>query len=389
VPAIFINYRAKEQAGYAALLDRELSERFGPDAVFRDTRSIRPGADFVDELLDGLRRCQVLLAVMGPDWLAAGRRHQPSPDGEADWVQREIATALRAGIRVVPILVEDACLPRADDLPADIAALVRCQYLRLHHRSIDNDIDRLADEMIRLVPGLRIDRRHPHGLVDHEVRLYELSGPTLATRVGLITGPIRRVRCADVWVNSENTDMEMARTTEFSVSGIIRYWGARRDRSGRVVEDLVRDELMAAVGDRRPVAPGSAFVTGPGMLVETNNVRHVIHVAAVQGEPGTGFHQINDVGGCVTAALATAERLAGAGEHARTILFPLLGTGTAGADLRRTADALLRGAIAHLDTNPRTALRVIYFLAYSGAELEAYESTLRVIPRLVPAGPTM
>src|SRR5215475_10444289 len=258
VPTVFINYRAQEQAGYAALLDRELAERFGPGAVFRASRSIRPGDDFVRAILENLRLCRVLLAVIGPEWLASGRRGHDQQGDEPDWVHREIAEALTLGIRVIPILVEDARMPSEADLPADIAALARCQYLRLHHRNIDNDIGRVVDELGRLVPELRTDRRRPREVAETEVRLFRLVGELgPACRIGVITGSIRRVRCADIWVNSENTDMEMSRFTDFSVSGIIRYWGARRDQAGRVTGDLIGDALRAAVGERRPVAPGA------------------------------------------------------------------------------------------------------------------------------------
>jgi len=386
---VFINYRAQEQAGYAALLDRELAERFGPGAVFRASRSIRPGDDFVRAILENLRLCRVLLAVIGPEWLASGRSGHDQQGDEPDWVHREIAEALTHGIRVIPVLVEDARMPSEVDLPTDIAALARCQYLRLHHRNIDNDIGRVVDELGRLVPELRTDRRRPREVAETEVRLFRLVGePGPACRIGVITGTIRRVRCADIWVNSENTDMEMSRFTDFSVSGIIRYWGARRDQAGRVTGDLIADALRAAVGERRPVAPGAAFVTGAGSLADSNDVRYVIHVAAVQGEPGAGFRQVREIGRCVTSALAEADRLAQAGQPVRTILFPLLGTGSAGAEVRPTVSALLRSAVDYLDLTTHTALEAIYFLAYSDLELAVFEEVLRALPRLVPVDPS-
>jgi hypothetical protein len=383
VPKVFINYRVQEQAGYAALLDRELAERFGVAAVFRASRSIRPGDDFAREILHNLAECAVLLAVIGPGWLALAGRAGHTGDG--DWVRRELAEAFTLGIRVIPVLVEDAAMPAEAELPPDIAPLARCQYLRLHHRSVDSDVAHIVDELRRLVPGLRADRREPRELPDTEVRLYRVDEPGPSPcRIGVVTGSISRVRDADIWVNSENTDMEMARFTEFSVSGIIRYWGARHDHTGRVTADLIADELAARVGDRRPVAPGTAFVTGAGALAERNNVRYVIHVAAVQGEPGAGFRQVRDVGRCVTSALVEAERLAAAGEPVATILFPLLGTGAAGAEVRPTVRALLDAALDHLAAYPRTPLRVISFLAYTDQELAAFEEVLGALPRLVP-----
>jgi len=384
MPKVFINYRAREQAGYAALLARDLAARFGQGTIFSAPQSILPGDDFASEILSNLRMCTVLLALIGPNWVAIGRRPRPVVGGEADWVHREIAEALALRIRVIPILVDDARMPAEGELPADIAALARCQFLRLNHRSIEDDLAHLAREVGRIVPELaghtRV-REVPHT----EVRLYRRHrAPESAPRIGVITGTILRVRCADIWVNSENTEMEMSRFSEFSVSGIIRYWGAERDRSGRVITDVIADELAAAVGEHRPVAPGSAFLTSAGALTASNKVHHIIHVAAVHGEPGCGFRQVRQVGRCVTSALTEADRLAGARQQARTILFPLLGAGVAGAELTPTVHALLDAAVSYLTVTTTTALSTVYFLAYTDLELATLDGILRA-SSLVPA----
>src|SRR5262249_50445112 len=106
----------------------------------------------------------------------------------------------------------------------------------------------------------------------------------VAGRLGIVIGDIRHVSHVDIWVNSENTDMRMARHTDYSISAIIRYDGAKRDDEGRVVEDLIADELERKVAGRRPVAPATVLATGSGMLAESNGVRLVLHIAAVQGE---------------------------------------------------------------------------------------------------------
>src|SRR5258706_2400272 len=96
MPNVFINFRGRDQAGYAALLDRELSDRFGASAVFLSSRSIVPGAVFVTEILANLRESKVLLAIIGPDWLMYG--HTGGPEDTVDWVHREIAEALLDGV---------------------------------------------------------------------------------------------------------------------------------------------------------------------------------------------------------------------------------------------------------------------------------------------------
>src|SRR5213075_1390495 len=117
---------------------------------------------------------------------------------------------------------------------------------------------------------------------------------------------------------------------------------------------------------KRPVAPGTVIATGAGELVRTHNVQHVIHVAAVHGEPGAGYRQVSDVGGCVRNVLTVAEELDPL--PLRSVLFPLLGTGAAGADVRDTAESMVAAAMDHLVDHPDTGLRRIQFLGYTRRE---------------------
>jgi hypothetical protein len=69
---IFINYRGDDTDTTAALIDRELTARFGAVRVFLDSRSILAGSDFVEELLERLRACRVLVVVIGDQGLLSG-----------------------------------------------------------------------------------------------------------------------------------------------------------------------------------------------------------------------------------------------------------------------------------------------------------------------------
>ena len=214
---------------------------------------------------------------------------------------------------------------------------------------------------------------------------FQLVAPHAAPcTIGILTGRILRVRGVDIWVNSENTDMEMPRFNDFSISSIIRYHGAQRDTAGRVVADLIADELAAVVGSQRPVAPGSAFVTGAGALAETHQVRWIIHVASVFGEPGAGFRQVRNIGLCVLNALDRAERLT-ADDPARSILIPMLGTGVAEGSVETTATELVDAAVDYLIATPSTHLQMIYLLGYRETERVALERAVRRNAALSPS----
>jgi len=150
---VFISYRTADSVGYGALLYLELSRRLGESMVFLDCESIPAGSDCAGHLFGRLRRCEVLLAVVGPGWLgrdATGRRHIDLQD---DWVRRELAEAYAAGLRVIPVLTDGAVMPSAAELPSDIAAFGRCQYRRLRRADIRADLGRLVADLADLVEG--------------------------------------------------------------------------------------------------------------------------------------------------------------------------------------------------------------------------------------------
>ncbi|GAB3214092.1 toll/interleukin-1 receptor domain-containing protein [Marinactinospora thermotolerans] len=158
MPQIFVNYRTGDEEATATLIERELSRHFGSRSVFRASKSIAPGRDFHRELLNGVHRSDLLLAVIGSGWLEAGDgrggRALEDPD---DWTRREIAEAFAHGIPVVPVLVGAARRIPAGVLPGEIAQIERCQYLRFNHRNAEADIGRLVKAVADAVPGLRHD----------------------------------------------------------------------------------------------------------------------------------------------------------------------------------------------------------------------------------------
>jgi len=127
VSSIFISYRRDDSTDFCDRITDYLGRQFGPRAVFRDTNTILAGSNFVTVLHNALAECRVMLVVIGPRWLdardASGQRRLDMP---SDFVQYEIATGLKTGMLVVPILVNGATLPAAANLPPDLAGLARC-----------------------------------------------------------------------------------------------------------------------------------------------------------------------------------------------------------------------------------------------------------------------
>jgi TIR domain len=149
---IFMSYRRDDTAYPAGWLFDRLTSHFGRGQVFKDIDSIELGDDFVEVITTAVESCDVLLAVIGDRWLTItdqdGQRRLDNPD---DFVRLEIEAALTRNVRVIPILVEGARMPRADELPASLAGLVRRQALDLSPSRFDFDTRRLLKVLDRTI----------------------------------------------------------------------------------------------------------------------------------------------------------------------------------------------------------------------------------------------
>ena len=135
---IFISYRRQETAWPAGRLYDVLVEHFPAEQVFKDVDSIEPGEDFVERITAAVSSCDVLLALIGPQWLTiTDENGQRRLDNPGDYVRVEIETALTRKIRVIPILVDAAQMPRANELPATLAPLVRRNAVEINPLTFD------------------------------------------------------------------------------------------------------------------------------------------------------------------------------------------------------------------------------------------------------------
>src|SRR6516225_8168853 len=145
---IFINYRREDSAATAGRLHDRLAQVFERKDIFMDVDQIPPGIDFVAHLNSQVAACKVLLVVIGPHWLnvknEAGERRLHQPD---DFVAIEIAAALARDIRVIPVLVDGAIIPKASELPDSLKPLVRRQAIDLRQAHFGRDSEALIERL--------------------------------------------------------------------------------------------------------------------------------------------------------------------------------------------------------------------------------------------------
>jgi O-acetyl-ADP-ribose deacetylase (regulator of RNase III) len=195
------------------------------------------------------------------------------------------------------------------------------------------------------------------------------------TRIVILTGGLQYVRDIDIWVNSENTNMQMARFYERSGSSVIRYYGAKKDDTGDVKQDTIANELAKLMRGKTSVPPGAILMTPAGELKE-RGVKWIFHAAAVHGQLGKGYKPVPDVAECIRNALDAANSPKCRKSKCRSILFPLFGTGTAGAKVHNTVKELIDTAINYLENNPKNIIEDVYFLALTDRQRDACLNTL-------------
>ncbi len=142
---VFISYRREDSGGFAGRIYDRLAERLGHESVFFDVDNIPPGLDFVDVLSERVGRCDALVAIIGRHWLtSADTDNRRRLDDPSDFVRIEIEAALGRGVRVIPVLVDGAGMPRAEDLPESLKKLARRQGVEISHTRFDSDVERLT-----------------------------------------------------------------------------------------------------------------------------------------------------------------------------------------------------------------------------------------------------
>ena len=146
---IFISYRRDDSAGHTGRIYDSLAATFGEAQIFMDVDHIEPGQDFIRVIEDAVSSCDVLIAIIGRDWITSRGRTTRRLDDPRDFVRLEIGAALKQNILVIPVLVQGAGMPRAQDLPADLTELARRNALDVSDLRWRHDLDRLVGALER------------------------------------------------------------------------------------------------------------------------------------------------------------------------------------------------------------------------------------------------
>lgn len=128
-PNVFVSYRRQDTEHLTGRLCDRLVQAYGDDRVFRDVVSTEGGADFRARIREKIAQADVVVVVIGKEWLRLLRERAARPG--VDYVTFEIGEALERGTPVIPVLCSGAVVPEADELPEPIRALAKLQAVEL------------------------------------------------------------------------------------------------------------------------------------------------------------------------------------------------------------------------------------------------------------------
>jgi hypothetical protein len=158
---IVLSYRREDSKWIAGRIFDRLEDHYGKGNVFMDIDAIPIGLDFREHIQQNLDRCDILVAVVGPQWLAHDETGQLRIADETDWVRIEIEAALNKKIPVVPVLIDQSRMPKPGVLPESVrnfafrqAATVDSGVdFRAHMERLIRSIDRhLAGHAAQVAP---------------------------------------------------------------------------------------------------------------------------------------------------------------------------------------------------------------------------------------------
>jgi len=150
---IFISYRRADSTYLIGRIKDRLTSALGERSVFRDLDDIPAGIDFRKVLEQETNDCDVMLVIIGPQWVGIkdvnGNKRLFDP---GDYTRIEVETGLRKlsenKAMVIPVLLMNATMPSLHDIPESISQLTYQNAISIRNDpDFNHDIERLIRDI--------------------------------------------------------------------------------------------------------------------------------------------------------------------------------------------------------------------------------------------------
>ena len=142
---IFISYRREDTGTAADRLFSNLSKEFGRRQVFMDFNSLKPGTDFVEQIIKTISSCKAMIVFIGPQWLNKITQNKAKKKDSLshDYVEVEVAAGLDLGIPIIPLLLDGAKMPSEKELPSGLEPFAKYHAFEITTKRWQYDVKSL------------------------------------------------------------------------------------------------------------------------------------------------------------------------------------------------------------------------------------------------------
>jgi CheY-like chemotaxis protein len=264
---VFLSYRRADSPFVAHALHYAL--RLAGHSVFLDTGAIAPGEAFRDVIRESLRRTELVLAIVGPQWDPGRLKAHLDP------VALELREARLVGCPVHAVLVNGAPMPPEQALAADLRWFCKRNASAIAGGTAGQQIDALVGQ----VPMLAA---RPRGVARV---LWVDDNPSNNERERSILRPDGIV--FDNVVSTREAIEQLATSTyDLVITDLGRRWSS--DRSERAGYALLKDPVITEGGPPVIVYAGSRATRDEAALL-------ALGAYGVAVERGRLLHLVRDV----------------------------------------------------------------------------------------------
>lgn len=145
----FISYRREDTAGTSGRLFDFLETKFGSNALFQDVDKIPKGADFKEIIKTSIEKCSFFLLVIGDKFTNSITETGKSKlFSEEDHLRFEINTAIDKNKLIIPILVDDAKMPKNTDIPNELFKVTMLNAFHVRNSNWKEDCQNFYNYLI-------------------------------------------------------------------------------------------------------------------------------------------------------------------------------------------------------------------------------------------------
>ena len=164
--SILVSYR--HDCGASALLLYEKLQRRFPGRLM--DQDFHVGGNLWPEIEGAISSSCAMLVLIGRTWL------DPRLKDPRDWIRREIRCARRKRVRLVPVLVDGAAMPKREALPPDIAGLADFIAIEIRHNRFEDDLHLLVRELDTIIASDETRLRRIDAAAKEAFRTYARHG---------------------------------------------------------------------------------------------------------------------------------------------------------------------------------------------------------------------